>query len=279
MKSREAKIAPQSDYYVYTPSLTAKQLFFYPLRCGHFIYEPDYTLSRETFDSFLLMYVEQGNITVKSGDFCGELSSGQFLFLDCYKPHSYSTAKGCECFWCHFDGVMARGYYEMATQHTGSILTIKDPFKGRGKLKAVYDIFNEGAPVREPLVSKYLNDLLTCFLLNTSQKENPWGRASISEEAAAYIRENFAKDLPVEELAAHAGLSTWHFIRVFKQEIGLTPHQYLVNTRIAAAKYLLKNSPLPTKNICYETGFSCESVFCSAFKKHEGMTPLEYRGS
>ncbi len=278
MKSCEAKIDPHSDYYVYTPSLIARQLFFYPLECGHFIYEPGYALNRETFDSFLLMYMERGSMNVKSGEFLGKLLTGQFLFLDCYQPHSYSAAEGCECFWCHFDGALARGYYGIATQHTGSILTVRDSYSAREKLKAIYDIFHKGAPVREPLVSKYLSDLLTAFLLDAPQKET-FGQASISETAAAYIREHFAKDLPIGDLAMRAGLSTWHFIRVFKQETGLTPHQYLVNTRIAAAKYLLKNSPLPTKNICFETGFSCESVFCSAFKKHEGMTPGEYRNS
>ena len=78
-------------------------------------------------------------------------------------------------------------------------------------------------------------------------------------------------------LAEQAGLSQYHFIRTFKKETGFTPHEYLVNTRLATARYLLKNTRLPVKDICFNTGFSCESVFCSAFKQHQGMTPAQYR--
>ncbi len=277
MKSCEPQIDPRSDYYVYAPSLTAKQLFFYPLQCGHFIYQPGYTLSRENFDSFLLMYVERGEITVKSEEYNSALSPGQILFLDCYQPHSYTTKEGCECLWCHFDGILARGYYRAATAQNGIVFTPKDSYLAREKMKAVCDMFQKKAPIKEPLVSKYLNDLLTIFLLNPPQKD--FDQASISETATAFIRENFAKEISIEELAKYAGLSPWHFIRVFKRETGLTPHQYLMDTRIAAAKYLLKNSSLSAKNICFATGFSCESVFCSAFKKHEGITPGMYRSA
>lgn len=279
MKSCESQIDPRSDYYVCAPSLTAKQLFFYPLQCGHFIYQPGYSLSRENFDSFLLMYVEQGEITVKSGEYNNTLLPSQFLFLDCYQPHSYTTKEGCECYWCHFDGILARGYYEMATAQNGIVFTLKDSYLAREKIKAVCDMFQKKVPIKEPLVSKYLSDLLTLFLLNAPQKDGIFGQASISETATAFIREHFAKEISVEELAERAGLSPWHFIRVFKRETGLTPHQYLMDTRIAAAKYLLKNSSLSAKNICFATGFSCESVFCSAFKKHEGITPGMYRSA
>lgn len=278
MKSCEPRIDPRSDYYVYTPSMTAKQLFFYPLQCGHFIYEPGYTLNRETFDSFLLMYMEQGSMRVKCSEYNSEIRAGQFLFLNCYQSHSYNTGEGCECLWCHFDGNLARGYYEAATAHNGIIFAPRDPYSAREKIKAVYDMFHKGSPIKEPLVSKYLNDLLTIFLLNAPQKDKFW-EASVSETAAAFIREHFAEDISIEDLAKRAGLSAWHFIRVFKQETGFTPHQYLMDTRIAAAKYLLKNSSLSSKSICFEIGFSCESVFCSAFKKREGLTPTEYRNS
>ncbi|MDE7299109.1 MAG: AraC family transcriptional regulator [Lachnospiraceae bacterium] len=279
MKSCEKYIDKHSDYYVYTPSVTARQLFFYPLQCGHFIYEAGYSLSREAFDSFLLLYAEHGCMAVTTEAYTCEVSAGQFLFLDCYRPHAYRSSSGCECLWLHFDGSLARGFYEAVAAHSGIVISPKNPYPAREKLRAVYDLFQNRAPIREPLVSKYINDLLTFFLLNQPQKSGSLPQASISEEAAAFIREHFAEDIPVEALAKRAGLSPYHFIRVFKRETGFTPHQYLVDTRIAAAKYLLKNSPLSAKSICFQTGFSCESVFCSAFKKHEGVTPAEYRST
>ena len=99
----------------------------------------------------------------------------------------------------------------------------------------------------------------------------------MSERVISYIGEHFAEDISIDELAQVAGLSQYHFIRSFRKETGFTPHEYLINIRINTAKYLLKNSQLSIKDICYQAGFSCESVFCSTFKRQLKMTPTEYR--
>ena len=86
-----------------------------------------------------------------------------------------------------------------------------------------------------------------------------------------------AEDITIKDLAERALLSPYHFIRTFKKQVGFTPHEYLVNTRINTARYLLKNTSMSTKDICFHCGFSSESVFCNAFKKNTTMTPSEYR--
>ena len=126
-------------------------------------------------------------------------------------------------------------------------------------------------------MSKYLTDILTSFLLYTPSKTNGCNYANAAEETITYITEHFKETITIEALANRAGLSQYHFIRIFKKETGFTPHEYIINTRISAAKYLLKNSQMSIKDICFDTGFSCESVFCSAFKRHQGMTPAQYR--
>lgn len=99
----------------------------------------------------------------------------------------------------------------------------------------------------------------------------------MAEDTITYINEHFAEDLSVDELAARVNLSPYHFIRTFKKMTGYTPHEYLVNTRIATARYLLKNTSLPIKDICFNTGFSSESVFCSTFKRYQKISPAQYR--
>ena len=103
------------------------------------------------------------------------------------------------------------------------------------------------------------------------------GNQGVSEPTMTFINEHFKEELSNELLAGKIGISPYHFIRIFKKETGFTPHEYLVRTRIDMAKYLLKNTGLSVKDICYNTGFSCESVFCSSFKKNVGMTPVNYR--
>lgn len=154
-----------------------------------------------------------------------------------------------------------------------------DPYPALSKLTSVLKTFCTGAVVREPLLSKYLNDVLTEFMLYLPSKANAINYVSIAEEIITYINEHFAENINVTELAARAGLSHFHFIRTFKKETGFTPHEYILNTRMATAQYLLKNTKLSIKDVCYNTGFSCESVFCSAFKQRFGMTPTQYRNN
>ena len=277
MKSCEEFVAPESDYYVYSPSRLALDMFLYPLQCGIFSYLPGYSLARESFDSFLLMYIRCGELSLTFEGSTQRVTSGHFVLLDCYKLHSYSTAKGWECIWCHFDGITARAYYNCVVSRLGNVFSMPDTYPVLSKLNAILKIFAGAALVQEPLLSKYLTDILTEFLLYTPMNVHSRNDAAMAEEIITYINEHFKEDISVEELALRAGLSQYHFIRTFKRETGFTPHEYLVNTRIATAKYLLKNSQLPVKDICFAVGFSGESVFCGAFKRHQGMTPMQYR--
>ena len=59
MKSCEDLVAPASDYFIYSPSRMAQEMLLYPLQCGLFSYLPGYSLTRESFDSFLLMYIQK----------------------------------------------------------------------------------------------------------------------------------------------------------------------------------------------------------------------------
>lgn len=279
MKYNNRYITQDSLHYFYNPSLTALKTFLYPLQCGHYICLPGYSIHREpnAYNSFLLLYVESGQMTLKLHERSFSAKSGDFLLIDCYDAHTYSTTGGCQCLWLHFDGPVARPYYESTVAQLGNIFSPADSYSTYQKLNKIFQTFHTGAPIREPLISKYITDLLTTFLLNTPKDADYLQHARMSEEVISYINEHLSEDLTVEQLANHVGLSVYHFIRTFKKETGFTPHNYLQNTRLAMARYLLANSSLSIKDICFSTGFSGESVFCTAFKKNLGVTPAEYR--
>ncbi|MBQ8822300.1 MAG: helix-turn-helix transcriptional regulator [Lachnospiraceae bacterium] len=277
MKSCEELVAAGSEYFVYSPSMTGREIFLYPLQCGRFIYLPGYHLVRESFDSLLLLYVEKGALTLVYDGQVSTASSGSFLFIDCYRLHEYYTEAGCECLWCHFEGITAKGFYQNITAKFGNVFQMLDAYKVVTKLQLIIDIFEKGRTVREPLLSKYLNDILTAFLLYSPVTDKTRDYAGIAEDTITYINEHFAEDISIETLAERASISPYHFIRTFKKETGFTPHEYIINTRMATARYLLKNTKLSIKDICFQTGFSSESVFCSAFKKKHDMTPARYR--
>ena len=277
MKSAESRVAPVSEYYIYSPSRTAQEAFLYPLQCGAFVYEPGYRLRRRSFDSFLLMYIQKGSMLLDYGGRQQEVRENTFVLLDCYEPHGYATETGYSCLWLHFDGVMARKYYQIIRERLGHVFLLEDPLFALGRLQAILRVFHEHQTMQEPLMSRYITDILTEFMVSSPERDSARNDTDVTERAVNYINEHFREDLSVDQLAAISGLSRYYFIRVFKQETGYTPHEYLMNRRMATARYLLKYTSMSSKAICFESGFSGESVFCSAFKKRHGMTPQAYR--
>ena len=82
---------------------------------------------------------------------------------------------------------------------------------------------------------------------------------------------------PVENLATRCGLSKYHFIRLFKQATGFTPHAYLTNVRMKKAEYLLKNTDMNISEIAMMVGYPNQMYFSRIFSKYSGMPPREFR--
>lgn len=92
-----------------------------------------------------------------------------------------------------------------------------------------------------------------------------------------YIAGHLDQPLLLAELAAQAGLSEFHFARMFKHNTGLAPHQYVMRARLQQAKHLLCHSPLPLTEIALACGFSSASHFSNRFKAAYGLAPLRMR--
>jgi AraC family transcriptional regulator len=92
-----------------------------------------------------------------------------------------------------------------------------------------------------------------------------------------YIHDHLDQDISLEALSILAGLSSYHFARLFKESTGLAPHQYLVECRMEKAKELLKNTRLNVLQIALSVGYESQSHFTTLFKRHTGSTPTAFR--
>jgi len=94
--------------------------------------------------------------------------------------------------------------------------------------------------------------------------------------AIAYIEDHPDRAISLRELAAAAGLSRFHFSRVFKHHLGLSPARYVERSRIGQAKALIVNADMSLANIAQAVGFADQSHFTRRFRLHEGRTPAEF---
>jgi AraC family transcriptional regulator len=97
------------------------------------------------------------------------------------------------------------------------------------------------------------------------------------QRTTAYIQAHLEQELCLTTLAALVHLSPDHFARLFKQATGRTPHQYVLECRIARAKRLLAETDLPLSTISLQVGCADQSYFTALFRKHVAMTPKAYR--
>ncbi|MEG3841702.1 AraC family transcriptional regulator [Microcoleus sp. herbarium14] len=96
------------------------------------------------------------------------------------------------------------------------------------------------------------------------------------QQITEYINEHLHEDIKLIELAAIAQISPYHFLRLFKQSMGITPHQYILQRRINKAKYLLRDSELSIAEIAFRVGFCDQSHLTRCFKRLLGMTPKQF---
>ncbi|NTX60490.1 helix-turn-helix transcriptional regulator [Myxococcus sp. CA051A] len=91
------------------------------------------------------------------------------------------------------------------------------------------------------------------------------------------IEHDSARELRLEELARVAGLSPYHFLRVFKRETGVTPHRFLLQTRVRRALELLRDTERPVTDIAFDVGFGDLSNFINTFRREVGNSPVRFR--
>jgi AraC-like DNA-binding protein len=96
-------------------------------------------------------------------------------------------------------------------------------------------------------------------------------------EAALWIDDNSHTEIDLEQAARQAGLSSFHFLRLFSNVLGVTPHQYLVRSRLRHAARLLADDDIAVTDIAYDVGFGDLSNFVRTFHRAAGVSPTKFR--
>ena len=96
-------------------------------------------------------------------------------------------------------------------------------------------------------------------------------------ETALWIDAHSHKSIDLEDAADQAGISPFHFLRLFSDTLGVTPHQYLVRSRLRDAARRLADDDSPITDIAYDVGFGDLSNFVRTFHRAAGASPLRFR--
>lgn len=124
------------------------------------------------------------------------------------------------------------------------------------------------------LIARFLN--LDAPVTNGQPKPSA-GARKLAVEIALWVDENAASEITLARMAALADMSPFHFLRVFTQVLGVTPHQYLLRSRLRHAARLLVERDRPITDIAYDVGFADLSNFTRTFHRFAKVSPREFR--
>jgi len=96
-------------------------------------------------------------------------------------------------------------------------------------------------------------------------------------EAAHWIDAHSSEDIDLDRIATAAALSPFHFLRLFSGVLGVTPHQYLVRSRLRHAARLLADEERPVTEVALDVGFADLSNFVRTFHRAAGVSPRGFR--
>ncbi len=142
-------------------------------------------------------------------------------------------------------------------------------------------LFTENHPSKDVFADFMLQELVIRILQAEMRKIYAEKTLSTSDNRMAYIvnyiRENLDETLSIEELSRQSHMSESNFHRVFKNEMGISPIDFINNERIKLAASLLHDPKKKIKEICMECGFNNLSYFVRLFKKKKNISPRTYQ--
>ena len=108
--------------------------------------------------------------------------------------------------------------------------------------------------------------------------ENP-RHVEICNDAMKYIEENYSCDISLGSIAKSVHLSKYHFVRIFKETLGVSPMKCLLRVRLSTAKDLLGSTDKSIKEIAMDVGYENALTFSRVFKNSENISPTDYRNN
>ena len=182
--------------------------------------------------------------------------------------------------WIGFQGESAGKIVEnIGFDPQTPVLTFKDAYKIENEVKRMLgarELTLDGKLRRNAGMMEILSDMIR----ESARRAGNDGITNIysySEYAVRYINNHFSEKIRIQDLADHIGISRSYLVKLMKQETGMSPQEYLIETRMRRASDLLSRTQDSIKVVATECGYDDALAFSKVFKSRFGLNPSEYR--
>lgn len=182
--------------------------------------------------------------------------------------------------WIGFHGDSASKIVEnIGFSNQSPVLTYSDVFLVEERIKRMLEVRAltlDGQLRRNAEMMRILSDMI----LERSERignDSSMNTFSYSEYAVRYINNHFSEKIRIQDLAKKIGISRSYLVKLMKQETGMSPQEYLIETRMRRASDLLSRSNDPVRTIAAECGYDDALAFSKVFKSRYGCNPSDFR--
>ncbi|MBO0783070.1 MAG: helix-turn-helix domain-containing protein [Ktedonobacteraceae bacterium] len=232
----------------------------------------DWFFSTHQHQGIEIVGVLRGQVTLNAGDDSWHACEREILVIPPHLSHSWSSQYGTELAIAHLLSVsrdladrLLPGYYPRL---------IRLPAPQFAEYTALFTRV-AATPQRSSSQRRLLNAYLEAFLLTIL--EGCDSAHSVVQEAIAYMQAHLRENFSVARLARRFLMSEATIRRHFRQFLGVSPRQYLLELRLTEARRLMTTSQLTIQEIAARTGFYDPAHFSSTFRKRFGLSPTSWR--
>ncbi len=257
--------------------LPQKQYSLVPITSGEEHCPPNHSWGPGVRSHYVIHYVVSGKGVFYCGTnkFC--LKKGQMfvIFPGTIVKYQADESDPWHYIWTDFNGEEAAGILQLMG------ITYKSPVKEVNNGTDLVELVRQMPPERTADMSDNLKfsaklyEFMSLLVKDNCRRHNT--ESDYFETAARYIRAHYYEQITVESIAGCVSVSRKYLYAIFKNVLGISPKDYIINYRVEKAKEFLKDETLSVGSVAYSVGYDDSLNFSKMFKSKTGVSPSEYR--
>ena len=269
------------EFYVFN---NRSYMDFYPIQFGMEECLPLHSFGPTSKQHYLFHYIisGSGHFYDTKGQRVHRLNAGQGFLISPDMICSYEADEKdpWTYIWVEFDGLKTEHFLRQAG------LSRQQPIFSQKSAPTLSPVYREMTAILEnhqaksTLIIGHLY-LFVYALMEESLTRSDSKHDEIKEfyirEAINFIERNFEKPISVDDLAQQCNLNRHYFSRLFKEQVNISPQQFIIQYRLSEACELLKNTNKTLQEIAEAVGYSNQFNFSTAFKRHYQQSPTKWR--
>lgn len=230
-----------------------------------------------------LLYIDSGVCYITENGKEIAVESGNFIFYRPGEPQRYDFKEHSDAvsYFIHFSGAACDYIFEKLEFPQKRVIFVGKDIEIKQMLDSLVYEFSIKQKFYTHMCNGHLMNILSLIsrkvAMSALQSRDDFGKTVT--DVCRYMYDTHTKNLPVSEYAKMCSLSESRFSHLFKDMMGVSPKQYIINIQMQKAKELLETTRMPISQISDVTGMQNQNYFSRIFKKYTKMSPSAWRNS